>query len=279
MTDLDAIGCGSVLADRYELVVELARGAMGDVFEAVDQRSGARVAVKVLRAEYLADDSMRRRFRREGAVLKALDHPSIVQLLELGVDERGMVFLVTEYMEGTTLRQRLSEGPVTLEDADALITSLCGGLGAAHDHGVLHGDLKPDNVLWPAGGEPRLVDFGASKVLGLDRLTATGEISGTPAYMAPEVLTGKADVDERIDVYGLGILLYESLGGRPPFQEGHVGRLLMKIDAGDCLPLDAVADVPPDVASVVGLAMHHDKARRHRSMRELEAAWTRARRS
>lgn len=279
MTDFGAIGCGSVLVGRYELVAELAQGAMGDVFEAVDRETGSNVAVKVLRAEYLADDSMRRRFRREGAVLKALDHPSIVRLLELGVDDEGTVFLVTEYMDGETLRERLSRGAATIEDADALVESLCGGLGAAHDHGVLHGDLKPGNVVWSAEGQPRLIDFGASKVLGLDRLTATGEISGTPAYMAPEVLTGRADIDERIDVYGMGVLLYEALSGNAPFQDGHVGRLLMKIDAGDCLPLDAVAEVTSEVAAVVGHAMHHDKTRRYRTMAELEEAWRRARRT
>ncbi len=277
MTDFGSIGCGSVLAGRYELVVELARGAMGDVFEAVDRDGGAKVAVKVLRAEFLADDSMRRRFRREGAVLKALTHPAIVRLLELGVDDGGTVFLVTELMEGQTLRARLATGPLGLADADALVESLCGGLGAAHDHGVLHGDLKPGNVVWPEDGAPRLIDFGASKVLGLDRLTATGEISGTPAYMAPEALTGRGDVDERIDVYGMGVLLYETLSGKAPYQDGHIGRLIMKVDAGDCLPLDAVADVPPEVASAVARAMHRNKAKRHGSMVELAGDWRRAR--
>lgn len=276
----DPIGIGSVLADRYELVAAVARGAMGDVYEAVDRGDGSKVAVKVLRAEYLSDSSMRRRFRREGAVLKALDHPAIVRLLELGVDSSGVVFLVTEYVEGRTLDERLSDGPLRIDEADALVDALCGGLGAAHAHGVLHGDLKPANVVWPnegADGLPRLLDFGASKILGLDRLTATGEVSGTPAYMAPEVLTGKAEVDQRIDVYGMGVLLYESLSAKPPFEDRHIGRLLMKIDAGDCLPLDAVADVPASVAKVVDQAMHHDKRNRFESLSELAAAWKAAR--
>ena len=185
MTELGAIGLGTTLASRYELVAEVARGAMGDVFEAFDRVEETKVAVKVLRAEYLADESVRRRFRREGAVLKALDHPAIVRLLELGVDHQGVVFLVTEYVEGETLAERLSKGPLGIGDVDALVDAVCDGLEAAHRHGVLHGDLKPANVVWPEEGGPRLVDFGASKILGLDRLTATGEVSGTPAYMAP----------------------------------------------------------------------------------------------
>lgn len=272
------IGLGATLAGRYELVQEVARGAMGDVFEALDRVEGSKVAVKVLRAEYLADESMRRRFRREGAVLKALDHPAIVRLLELGIEDDGLVFLVTEYVEGETLAERLKKGPLRVEEADRLVDALCEGLDAAHRHGVLHGDLKPANVVWPAEGSPRLVDFGASKILGLDRLTATGEVSGTPAYMAPEVLTGKADVDQRIDVYGLGVALYEALSAKQPFFDGHVGRLMMKIDAGDHLPIDAVADVPVAIGRVVERAMHHNKEDRYADMPDLKAAWHEARR-
>jgi len=247
------------------------------VFEAFDRAEGKKAAVKVLRAEYLADESMRRRFRREGAVLKALDHPAIVRLLELGIEDDGVVFLVTEYVEGETLAERLSRRSLSLPEADALVTALCDGLDAVHQHGVLHGDLKPANVVWPEEGGPRLVDFGASKILGLDRLTATGEVSGTPAYMAPEVLTGKADVDQRIDVYGLGVVLYEALSARKPFHDRHLGRLMMKIDAGDCLPVDAVADVPDAIARVVGKAMHRHKDDRYADMPQLKAAWQQAR--
>ncbi len=277
MTNPTSIGLGTILAGRYELVAELARGAMGDVFEARDQLSGSKAAVKLLRAEYLADESMRRRFRREGAVLKALNHPAIVRLLELGIDDEGLVFLVTEYVEGETLAERLSNGPLTINEADSLVDALSSGLGAAHEHGVLHGDLKPANVIWPSEGSPRVVDFGASKILGLDRLTATGEVSGTPAYMAPEVLTGKTDVDQRIDVYGLGVLLYEALSGKKPFHDNHLGRLMMKIDAGDCLPIDAIAEVPAAIARVIERAMHRNKDDRYAEMPDLRAAWHRGR--
>ncbi|MDH3844931.1 MAG: serine/threonine protein kinase, partial [Myxococcales bacterium] len=180
MREQQSIGIGTELAGRYELVSEIARGAMGDVYRATDNQEGLTVAVKILRAEYLTDEAMRRRFRREGAVLKALDHPSIVRLLDLEIDETGLVFLVTELVEGPTLAERLAEGPIDLESASQLVTALCDALTAAHDHGVLHGDLKPANILW-LRPVPRLVDFGASKVLGLDRLTATGEVAGTPA--------------------------------------------------------------------------------------------------
>ena len=280
MRESSTIDLGSTVAGRYRLVSELARGAAGSVYEAIDEEGGGKAAVKLLHAEYLSDDAMRRRLRREGAVLKALSHPAIVRLLELVVDADGLVVLVTELVQGEPLSERHARAPLSSAEADALVAALCEGLGAAHAHGVLHGDLKPANVLWsqgPEGPSVRLVDFSASKILGLDRLTATGEISGTPAYMAPEVLTGKSEVDARIDVYGLGVLLYEALSGTRPFEDAHVGRLLMKIDAGDCLPLDAVADVKASVAQVVARAMRPEKQERYAGMPELLEAWTKAR--
>jgi serine/threonine-protein kinase len=275
MSDSGTIGLGDVLAERYLLERELALGALGAVYVARDQVTATEVAVKVLHAEHLANDAMRRRLHREGAALKALDHPAVVRLLEFGVDDDGLVFLVTEYVEGETLAERVARAPLSLDDADRLVEALGGAISAAHAHGILHGDLKPANVLW--GERLRLLDFSASKILGLDRLTATGEISGTPTYMAPEVFTRKHEVDERIDVYGLGVLLYEALSGAPPFREGHVGRLLMKIDAGDYLPLDAVAEVSAPVAAVVSRAMHRSPSERHPSVIALVEAWRSAR--
>ena len=273
---------GMTLGGRYEVLAALGGGGTATVYEAVDRAGGARVAVKMLRADYLANDAMRRRLRREGAILKALDHPAIVRLLDVGVDAEGVVHLVTELVRGETLAERLARGPLPMPEADLLVTAVCGATMAAHAHGILHGDLKASNVIWPcAAGRstmPRLVDFGASKVLGLDRLTATGELSGTPQYLAPEVLVGERELDGRIDVYALGVLLYEALSGTPPFRERHVGRLLMKIDAGDCLALDAVADVPPDIANVVSGAMKPRREERYSSMGDLEAAWHHARR-
>jgi len=277
MSESNTIGLGAVLANRYELVAELALGGIGAVYRARDRETGNDVAVKALHAEHLANDAMRRRLRREGAALKALDHPAIVPLLEIGVHDTGLVFLVTEYVEGETLAERIDSVPLSLLEADRLVNALGGGISAAHSHGILHGDLKPANVLW--GAQPRLVDFSASKILGLDRLTATGEISGTPAYMAPEVFTGKREVDQRIDVYGLGVLLYEALSGQPPFRDGHVGKLLMKIDAGDCLPLDAVSETPTRLAGVVMQAMQRHATERHPSVEALVDAWKEARRA
>lgn len=272
MSDSGAIEIGTVVAERYEIVAALAEGSMGDVYLAHDREEDVDVAVKVLRAEFMADDRLRRRFRREAAVLKALSEPSIVRLLDFHFDRLGSVFLVTEFCEGPTLAERIVRAPLDSTDATRLLHAMANALDAAHAHGVFHGDLKPANILWTEP-TPRLIDFSASKVLGLDRLTATGEIAGTPAYMAPEVLTGKGDVDGRIDVYGLGVCLYEALSGQQPFRDAHVGRLLTKIDASDYLPLDALVDVPKSLAAVVHHAMHREPATRYQTVGALRAAW------
>jgi serine/threonine protein kinase len=273
----EQLGAGTVLSGRYEVLSPLAQGGMGAVYEARDLVNGERVALKILRAEHAADDAMRRRFRREGAVLKALDHPGIVGLRELGVEDDGLVFLVTELVAGPSLRQRLREGsPVGLRELDRWVESLCEALQAAHTHGVIHGDLKPDNVVLVGASDasrPRLLDFGASKVLGLDRLTATGELAGTPAYMAPELFIPGGELDVRVDVYGLGVLLYELLSGHSPFQEGHVGRVIRRVAAGDYLPLDTVAEVSPGFAALVHRAMRVEPDARFARVADLLEAW------
>ncbi|MEM7436493.1 MAG: serine/threonine-protein kinase [Myxococcota bacterium] len=275
MGDADSILAGTMVADRYRVVSALARGSSGDVYLARDLRDEADVAIKVLRAEFIADDAMRRRFRREAAVLKALTHPSIVRLLDVEFGFGGQVFLVTEFVEGPTVADRIATSPLDVGDATVLVSAMADALGAAHEHGVLHGDLKPANILWAETGL-RLIDFSASKILGLDRLTATGQVSGTPAYMAPEVLTGKGDIDARIDVYGLGVVLFEALSGQHPFRDSHIGRLLMKIDAGDRMPLDALVDVPGWIAEVVHRAMSRTPSDRYESIDDMKTAWDRA---
>ncbi|MEM7137242.1 MAG: serine/threonine-protein kinase [Myxococcota bacterium] len=275
MGDGDSISAGSIVADRYRVVSALARGSSGDVYLARDLLDDTDVAIKVLRAEFIADDGMRRRFRREAAVLKALTCPSIVRLLDVEFGRGGRVFLVTEFVEGPTVADRIATSPLDVAEATVLVSAMADALGAAHEHGVLHGDLKPANILWSETG-PRLIDFSASKILGLDRLTATGEVSGTPAYMAPEVLTGKGDIDARIDVYGLGVALFEALSGQHPFRDSHIGRLLMKIDAGDRMPLDALVAVPARIAEVVHRAMSRMPTDRYDSVDDMKTAWDRA---
>lgn len=252
---------GSVFAGRYRLVRKLAEGGMGAVYQAEEKPPGRVVALKILHPEYSTDPDIRRRFRRESSILAALDHPAIVRILDFGTDERGRAWTSMELLEGETLRERIErEGRLAPAALVPILDGVCSGLSAVHAHGVVHGDLKPDNVFLlatPEGGEAvKLVDFGLSKVHGLDRLTRTGEVIGTPAYMAPELLTGEGVPDGRVDTYGLGVILYEALSGRKPFVQRNPGKLMFEIAMGKGTPLPEVApDLPEDVVAVVQHAM------------------------
>ncbi len=254
------------MGGRYRLTRSIAAGGMGAVYEAEDTRDGRRVALKLLHPELTEDRDVRRRFRRESSVLRALDHPSIVRIFDVGTDDDELLFTVIELLRGETLHERITrEGALAVADVAAIARGVASGLGAAHAHGVIHGDLKPANVFLLEDGDSvvKLLDFGLSKVLGLERLTRTGELIGTPAYMAPELLTGKGELDERIDTYAFGVLLYQCLAGRPPFEGKVPGKLMMDIVMGNAPPLRSLApSVPPDVADVIAQAM--SKAREGR---------------
>jgi eukaryotic-like serine/threonine-protein kinase len=250
---------GTTLAGRYHLRQRLAAGGMGAVY-AADDAHGGRVAVKLLHPELARDPAIYRRFRREGAILTALDHPAVVRVLDVGRDG-DLLFTVMELLEGETLHARMHRcAPMAPSELAPLVTELCGALAELHQRGIVHGDLKPANIFLPdevgSAARVKLVDFGLSKVHGLERLTRTGEVLGTPAYMAPELLTGEGAIDLRIDIYALGVILFEALAGRLPFDERNPGRLLFRIVAGDAPNLAELRpEVDPEVVRVVQRAM------------------------
>ncbi len=267
---------GTVMGGRYRLTRAVAAGAMGAVYEAVDEQSGGAVAVKVLHPELTADRDVRRRFRRESSVLMALSHPCVVNVLGVGAGDDELLFSVMELLEGETLQALLArDGALSTSALLPIVEGIAAGLEAAHEHGVIHGDLKPANVFLV--GESRavkLLDFGLSKVLGLERLTRTGELIGTPAYMAPELLTGKGELDERIDTYAFGVMIYQCLAGAPPFSGVVPGKLMMDIVMGNATELNqAGAGVSEDVSAVVMAAMSRQRERRFHTARALARAF------
>lgn len=277
-TDLPAPG--TTFAGRYRLQRKVAAGGMGAVYEA-EESGGRTVALKVLYPEYATDDEIRRRFRRESSILAALDHPSIVRIFDFGTDEKGRSYTVMELLRGETLRQRMDrDGRLAPDALVPVVEGLCSGLSAVHAHGVVHGDLKPANVFLLADGSVKLVDFGLSKVHGLDRLTRTGEVIGTPAYMPPELLTGEGVPDGRVDTYALGVVLYEALAGRQPFTQRNPGKLMFDIVMGKATPLeDAAPGISPELVAVVTRAMAAKRDDRFGSPDELAEAFGRAARA
>ncbi|HKB39356.1 MAG TPA: serine/threonine-protein kinase, partial [Gemmataceae bacterium] len=208
---------------RYRILRLLGQGGMGAVYEAEQDCPRRPVALKVIRPG-LVSPALLRRFGREAHILGCLQHPGIAQIYEAGVAEDGQPFFALELIRGVALDEYARLGSLTLPARLELLARVCDAVQHAHDRGVIHRDLKPGNVLVDETGQPRVLDFGVARATDADvlteaGLTRTGHLVGTPGYMSPEQLTGDpAAVDHRADVYALGVILFELLARRLPYQ-------------------------------------------------------------
>jgi WD40 repeat protein/tRNA A-37 threonylcarbamoyl transferase component Bud32 len=256
---------GWLPADKYELLGEVGHGGMGVVFKARQVKANRVVALKVIRPGRHATLEEKVRFRLEAEAVARLQHPNIVQLYE--VDEHGGTpFLLLEYVEGGSLAERLKGGAVPARQAAVLVEKLARAMHYAHSRGVLHRDLKPANVLLTSGGEPKVTDFGLAKRLDEDAgRTATGAVMGTPSYMAPEQAAGRTrEVGPLTDVYALGVVLYECLTGRPPFQGESALDTLAKVTSEEPPPPSRLArKVPRDLETICLKCLRKDPGRRY----------------
>jgi serine/threonine-protein kinase len=209
---------GQVLAQRYRVQRLLGKGGMGAVYLADDEVLSELVALKVISSAFAADETaMIARFRREAAAARKVSSPSVIRIHDLGEARPGLLYLSMEYFAGRTLAELMAQrGSLPLDDTRDILKQIAGGLEAAHQAGVIHRDLKPSNVLIGERGAVKIIDFGLATTAMGEGLTATGAILGTPHYMAPEQVRGKA-VDARSDIYALGALAYHLVCGRPPF--------------------------------------------------------------
>jgi serine/threonine-protein kinase len=228
----EALRPGTVLDGRYQLVRPLGEGGMGAVWVARQIALERDVAIKVIHAAAAAH---RPRLRREALALAAVHHPAIVQVYDYGEIEGGEPYIVLELVQGQSLAAHLAEkGPFAVDDAVALLLPILDGLAAAHRAGIVHRDVKPDNVLLAptsAGLAPRILDFGIARVVqGGEAAERTSGLLGTPAYMAPEQVLS-TDTDERTDVWAAGVVLYEMVSGRRPFEGDDVFAIMRKIIA------------------------------------------------
>jgi serine/threonine-protein kinase len=267
---------GSLLG-AFRIVRFIARGGMGEVYEAINTISGARRALKVVRAELLGDADMRARFVRETTLASHIKHPNVVEAWDPML-ENGSVVLPMELLEGESLAERLQRsGPLDIDEALSIAAAVADGVAAFHARGVIHRDLKPGNVfLAHAGGAvvPKILDFGAARVLGDERHTMTGHVVGSPAYMAPEQAMAARDLDGRVDVYALGVILYAMLTGRRPYESDEHGSAIAKlIQRRAYTPLEVLrSSVDPESRALVARALAWEREARWPSMQELAHA-------
>jgi serine/threonine-protein kinase len=205
------------LRDRYRLERELGRGGMGAVYLASDEVLGELVALKVIASASAPwDPTLVERFRREAAAARRISSPNVIRLHDIGEARPGLLYLSMEYFPGRTLAEVITQrGVVPIASCRDYLEQICAGLTAAHDAGVVHRDLKPQNVMVGERDAVKIIDFGLAKARAEDGLTATGALLGTPLYMAPEQIRGKT-VDARADIYALGALAFHLVTGRPP---------------------------------------------------------------
>jgi serine/threonine protein kinase len=265
------------LAAHYELDCEIGRGGMGIVYRAKDRRLKRQVAIKLLPPELAFRSEIKSRFLREAETAAQLSHPNIVPIYTVD-EQESLVFFVMAYISGDNLAKRLHErGVLTVEESRKILREVAEALTYAHDRGVVHRDIKPDNILLDAvTGRSMVTDFGIARAMdsaGDSRLTATGMAIGTPAYMSPEQAAGEREIDGRSDLYSLGILGYQMLTGEPPFNAGSTPAMLVKHISERPIPVEQRrADVPVDLARSVMMLLEKDPSNRFPNAAALVAA-------
>lgn len=254
----------------------LGAGGMGQVYQAQDIKLRRVVAIKRMAPALQQNDDDRRRFLREAQQASAVNHPNIAGIYDV-IEESGEIFLIMEFVEGTPLRAKM-QGPraVNNDDFFRIVSQGLEGLNAAHQKGVLHGDIKPENIMITPEGQVKVLDFGVARRFSLGSATdatltaaTLGGVSGTPAYMAPEVLTQKS-YDGRADLFSLGLVCYELLGGRQPFETDSLAGTMASVLHTDPPPLEEInPKVPPSVSSVIQTMLAKDPAQRYSTARDV----------
>src|ERR671938_819203 len=260
----------SVFDGRYRIIRKLGAGGMANVSLAEDQELGRRVALKVLNERHANDDSFIERFRREAKNAAGLSHPNIVSIYDRGEAE-GTYYIAMEFLDGRSLKELIiSRGPTPIRIAIDYTRQILAAIGFAHRNGIVHRDIKPHNVLVSPEGRLKVTDFGIARS-GASQMTEVGSIIGTAQYLSPEQARGSA-VDQRSDLYSVGIVLYEMLTGKVPFTGDTPLEIAMKhLSEVPVPPSEIRSEVPEDLDLIVVRSLAKDPADRYSSAEEMDA--------
>src|SRR5215212_1738964 len=261
---------GTLIDDRYAILETLGGGGMAEVFLARDEVLGRRVALKVLRGQYAGDEEFVERFRREAKSAAALNHPNIVQVYDQGRANDGTYYMAMEYVPGGTLKERIvREGPLDPREAAGIAARVAEALDVAHGRGIVHRDIKPQNILISESGAAKVADFGIARAAASKTVTETSLILGTAAYMSPEQVRGER-VGPASDLYSLGVVLYEMLTGQLPYAADNPLATAMKhLDEPPRRPREANPAVPEGMDALTAKLLAKDPGDRYASAAEL----------
>ena len=256
---------------HYRILSKLGEGGMGVVYKAHDTKLGREVALKFLPGGLTGDPRARERFIYEAKAASGIDHPNICTIYEIDETDDHRIFIAMACYEGETLKQRIARGPLETGEILDVAIQIARGLARAHEAGIIHRDIKPANIIITTRGEVKIVDFGLSKLLGLAKLTRTGMTVGTAAYMSPEQARGE-EIDQRTDIWSLGVVLYEMLTGLCPFRSEYEQALIYSILNEEPAPLGSLRpDIPEEMDQLVQKAMAKVPVERFRYAGELLA--------
>jgi TolB-like protein len=266
-TPVQVVRPGTVIAGKYKIVDEVGAGGMGIVYKAEDLKLKRFVALKFLPPHLLDAPELKDRFLVEAQAAAALSHLNVCVIHEVGEDE-GRPYIAMEFVEGETLKDKLRQGPLKIPEALAIAAQVAAGLGEAHHKGIIHRDIKSANIMITAKGQAKVMDFGLAKLRGGSSLTKSQTTIGTVAYMSPEQARG-GDLDQRTDIWSLGVVLYEMLGGTLPFRGDHDQAVIHQISHAEPAPLKKLRpDLPSGLEEIAGQALAKKPTDRYQTMAE-----------
>ncbi len=270
-THMEELTTGSTFASRYQIIEELGKGGMGRVYKVLDKEVNAKVALKLIKREIASDKKTIERFRNELKVARDISHKNVCRMYDLGKEE-GTYYITMEYVSGEDLKSFIRRsGVISVGKAISIANQVCEGLIEAHRLGVVHRDLKPQNIMIDKEGNAKIMDFGIARSLRAKGITGSGLMIGTPEYMSPEQVDGK-EADQRADIYSLGVILYEMVTGRVPFEGDTAFSIGIKQKSETPRPPKEINEqIPEDLNRVILKCMEKERENRYQSVGELHS--------